>query len=104
MPSLSVNQLDNAQLSWVVEVFVKEGVLQNGQDIQFWTLLFGDRSLAIKPSRVGDTQLHITVENVDEKVLGLIKNKLLSNQTLAKDREAIAAAQWVNRPLKVAQL
>lgn len=104
MPSLSVNQLDNAQLSWVVEVFVKEGVLQNGQDVQYWTLLFGSRSSAIKPSRVGETQLHITVENLDEKVLGLIKDKLLNNPTLAQDREAIAGAHWVNRPLKVALL
>lgn len=104
MPTLSVNQLDNAQLSWVVEVFVKEGALQDGQDMQFWTLLFGDRSSAIKPSRVSDTQLHMTVEHVDDKTLGLIKDKLLNNHSLAEDREAIAAAHWENRSLKVAQI
>ena len=104
MPSLLVDRIDNASLAWVVEVFVQEGAMQDGQDIQIWSLLVGRSVSGIKPSRVGDTQLHLTVEKADTETLELIREKLLTNQSLAGDRESIASANWVHRPMKVARL
>nr|WP_298165258.1 hypothetical protein [uncultured Pseudomonas sp.] len=104
MPTLTKDQLDNANLALIHQVFVQEGRLQDGQEILLWELHFASMPIAVKQGRKADLQLFVVADRVDDGLLDEIKQKLLTNSTLAESHQQILAATWRKRPMMAAQI
>ncbi|QUE91220.1 hypothetical protein [Pseudomonas sp. SCA2728.1_7] len=91
---LTVNQIENANLAWIFDVFVQKGEINDPGRTEFHKLIVAERPSSVKPSRLDETNLHIVLDEVDDAVLADIKERLLSNVSLAEAHETIRQGKW----------
>lgn len=91
---LTINQIENASLAWIHDVYVQEGEMKDPGRTEFHKLIVADRPNSVKPSRFDETTLHIVLDKVDEEVLRDIKERLLKNTSLAEAHNKIREGKW----------
>ncbi|PYY88076.1 hypothetical protein DNK59_10500 [Pseudomonas sp. TKO26] len=96
---LSINQIKNANLAWIHQVFVVAGDANPVGTTEYYKLQIREVSSAIKESRIEDITLKIQVDVINEDVLDSIKQLLVNNTTISEPVEVISAAVWL--PVKM---
>ena len=91
---LTVNQIENASLAWICDVFVQEGAIKDPGHTEFHKLILAERPSSVKPSRLDETTLHIVLDEVNDAVLSDIKERLLRNASLTEAQDTIRQGKW----------
>lgn len=91
---LSVNQIENANLAFIHDVFVMEGELKDPGVTHFYKLIVAPRPDAIKHSRIDDITLKIVLDSVGDDELELVRQALLKNPSLSESHDAIREGTW----------
>jgi len=91
---LTVDQIENANLAWVHNVYVQEGELKDPGTTKFYKLIVANLPQSVKASRVEETTLRVVLAEVDDSVLEDIRKKLLSNSSLSESYKEIREGTW----------
>jgi hypothetical protein len=92
---LSIDQIKNANLAWIHQVFVIAGEPNPVGTTEYYKLQIREVSSAIKDSRIEDITLKIQVDVINEDVLESIKQLLVNNTTMMEPVEVISRAAWL---------
>ncbi|MCF4987164.1 MULTISPECIES: hypothetical protein [Pseudomonas] len=98
---LAVNDIDRANLAWICDVFVIQGDIKDPGITEFRKLIVAERPGSVKPSRMDETTLKITVEEFSDAVLGDIKDRLLKNESLSEAHKAIREGRWYRSTMEI---
>ena len=91
---LTIEQIENANLAWVHNVYVQEGELKDPGTTKCYKLIVAKLPQSLKASRVEDTTLRVVLAEVDDSALEDIRNKLLSNSSLSESYKEIREGSW----------
>ncbi|WP_339483695.1 hypothetical protein [Pseudomonas sp. RL_5y_Pfl2_73] len=98
---LTIDQIENANLAWVHDVFVQEGELKDPGTTAFHKLIVAKLPESVKTSRVEETTLKVVLTEVGDDVLEEIREKLLSNSSLSESFKAIREGTWYKSTMTI---
>jgi len=98
---LTIDQIQNANLAWVHDVFVQDGVLKDPGTTTFYKLIVATPPKSVKASRAEETALKVVLAQVDDDVLEAIRQKLLSNSSLSESFKAIREGTWYKSTMTI---